>query len=198
MRDDDVFSASMMFAREPVIAGAAPNNTAAATATPMANPKTYGSRPTPASHGSAGDCHRANDIDGESADRQPQGSRERADHHAFGEELPRQAQACRAQRAPDRHFVPARSRPDQLQVGDIGTGDQQHQADRCQQDHQRRPRISREVALQGSDFQFASFGHARHGRGVRSAPGLLERLDVRAGALPGRIPGAPAPAPGTL
>ena len=56
IREEEAFNASMKFARDPVMAGAAPKTTAERSATPIPNPKTNGSRETFSSHGSSGDC----------------------------------------------------------------------------------------------------------------------------------------------
>ena len=61
---------------------------------------------------------------------------------------------------------------------------------RRQQHHQRLSRISREVTLQGIDFQFPSFGHARQRRGIQMKPGLLERLQAPSARSRGSLPDA--------
>jgi hypothetical protein len=57
--------------------------------------------------------------------------------HALGEEKSRDAEARRPERAAHGHFALAGFRSHQEQVGDVGTRDQQHDADRRQQNPQR-------------------------------------------------------------
>ena len=168
------------------MAGAAPNNTAAKSATPMVNPKTYGSRLTLASHGSAGDCHSRMASMAKSADGQPPRSRQRTNHHAFGQKLPRQPQSRPAPNAPRTATSWRRAAArTSCRLAILAQAISSTKPTAASSTDQRFSRISREVALQGNDFQFPSFGHVRQRRRVQMKPGLLERLQLRPHARQG-------------
>ena len=63
-------------------------------------------------------------------------------HDALGEQLPDDAAARAADRGADGDFPPPAGRPHQQQIGDVGAGDQQHQADGAGQHHQRLAGVS--------------------------------------------------------
>ena len=86
-----------------------------------------------------------------------------ADHrqqHAFGEQLPNQVRPCGPHRRPHRHFTRPRCSPGQQQVGDVGARDEQHEADRADQDQQRRLDAARRhlVHRAGRDGPLAAVG----------------------------------------
>ena len=68
------------------------------------------------------------------------------EQQALGQQLPHQARALRAERQADRDFAPALAGAREQQVGDVGAGDQQHDAD---DDHQDRRLLDEDVARPG-------------------------------------------------
>ena len=75
-------------------------------------------------------------------EQQPRSAAEHRQHHAFGQQLPDQPRALRAQREPDRHFSPTLRRAGEQQVRDVDARDQQHDPD---DDHQDRRELHDEV-----------------------------------------------------
>ena len=61
----------------------------------------------------------------------PSGARGQRDQHALGEQLPHDAAAAGAERRADGDFPLTHRRAREQQVGDVGAGNQQHQADRA-------------------------------------------------------------------
>jgi len=98
-------------------------------------------------------------------------------HQAFRQQLPQHVPARGPQRRPYGHLLTAIGGPRQQQVGHVHAGDQQHQRNCRQQNHQRRPQRPREPLTEP--------GHARTdsgvGRGIRArqAAGDGVHLDLR-------------------
>ena len=101
--------------------------------------------------------------------------------HAFGQQLADDAAAAGADRGADRDLALPAGGADQQQVGDVGAGDQQHEADRAEQHQQRRPHVPHELSLQRL--------RRRSRCSRRSAFGILRVCTRRP-----RAPAAPAPA----
>ena len=76
--------------------------------------------------------------DGEQQAQQAAGDRE---HQALDEQLPDELPARRAQRQPDRDLPLARKRARDEQVGHVGAGDQEDEADHAHQDDERRREV---------------------------------------------------------
>ena len=64
---------------------------------------------------------------------QPDRSAEDAEQHALHQQLPHQPLPARAERGSDRHFLLARRRPREKQVGDVGARDQEDEGHRPEQ-----------------------------------------------------------------
>src|SRR6185312_6229956 len=107
---------------------------------------------------------------------------------ALGEQLPRDPPSRRAERQPHRQLVAAGGRAGDQQVGDVGAGDQQYQADH-RQDRRQRALIAaaqgRASARRGDERQRlrqvlgASLGIQRRQR--RGANLRLQRAEQRRG-----------------
>ena len=67
------------------------------------------------------------------ANRTPSAAADERQQHALGQQLPHQPPAAGADRHPDRHLAGARRAAGELQVGDVGAGDQQQERDRAEQ-----------------------------------------------------------------
>ncbi len=78
-------------------------------------------------------------------------------HEALGRELPQEPRAAGAERAAHRHLALARGRAREEQVRDVRARDQQHEADRHEQRHERPPRVLDDVVLERHDADL----HAR-------------------------------------
>ena len=70
---------------------------------------------------------------------QSQQPAERGEDEALGEKLPHEAAPAAAERGPDRDLAVARRGARQQQVGHVRAADQQDEADRAEQHHQRGP-----------------------------------------------------------
>jgi len=108
------------------------------------------------------------------SEHQPACGTEQSEHHTLGEELPDEARRSGAQRGANRAFAATGGRTHQQQIRHVGAGDEQHQADRTEQQQQRAPAVAHH-----------HLGH-RHELGadilVRPRPNLFEtcrnRLEV--------------------
>ena len=74
----------------------------------------------------------------------------RAQHRAFGHQLPDDPCAARAERLSHRDLPLARDRAREQQVRDVRAGDQQHEADGAEEHEERRPDISRQRVSSGT------------------------------------------------
>ena len=103
---------------------------------------------------------------------QPKPAAERRQQHALGDELPHETPAAGAERAPNRHLPRATGGAAELKVRDVHADDQEHGADRREEDEKRRPRVERERVVQALE----PHAHLRVRVGIR----LLElRRDRR-------------------
>ena len=82
---------------------------------------------------------------------EPERAAREREHDRLGEELPDDARAARAERRAHRDLLAAPERPREDEVGDVGAGDQQHEADRAEQHEQRRPHVADEVLVERDD-----------------------------------------------
>ena len=112
---------------------------------------------------------------GDAADRRQQ--------HAFGQQLPDEAPAARADGQPHRELAPPRRGPRQQQVRDVRAGDQQHGADDAAEQQRDRPHL---LPLIGIALDRSARARARRAppTGSRSA---------RTSSRPWRAPRAPVP-----
>ena len=89
-----------------------------------------------------------------------------AEDERFGEKLTEQPSAAGAERDPHREFGPARRRAREQQVGHVGAGDEEHEADSAEEDEQRRTyradhqilqadRVERQPAVRIWEISFA-------------------------------------------
>src|SRR5262249_8070683 len=83
--------------------------------------------------------------------RQTQGAARHGQQQAFGQKLSDKAQPARAERRPHRDLSAARGRAAQQQVGDVGAGDQQDEANREHQRSQRGPYALNRLLLQRNE-----------------------------------------------
>ena len=72
-------------------------------------------------------------------------------HHALGEELADQAAASGADRRAHDDLAAARRGARQQQIGDVGAGDEQHEAHRAEQHEQRLPRRADDGLMERRD-----------------------------------------------
>src|SRR5262245_58562986 len=74
-----------------------------------------------------------------------------SERQIFRQQLSQHPPARRAQSGAHRQLAPPRRRPRQQQVGDVGARDQQHAADRAEQQPERSARVADQVSLQRDD-----------------------------------------------
>ena len=98
---------------------------------------------------------------------EPGGAAKQTEHEALDQQLARDLRASGAQRRPDGQLLLARLGPNQQQVGDVGAGDQHHDADHSHQHPQHGLHVADDIGLERVN--------ARHD------PCLLEGLDAQAG-----------------
>ena len=91
--------------------------------------------------------------------------------HALRKKLPEDAALARAQGAPDGHLFVARGGARKQQVGDVHAGDQQHKADRAQEDEQRTPGAARHSFVPLRHHHAPLFAELTHER-RRSSPAV--------------------------
>ena len=105
------------------------------------------------------DAGKAGRVDGEQranaerAEAEAEHAAGQRQHHALGQQLPNDAAAAGADRRADRDLALAARGAHEQQVRDVGAGDQQHKADRAQQDEQRRPDVADDLVLQQLDAE---------------------------------------------
>ena len=75
--------------------------------------------------------------------RQPEHAAGQREQDAFGQQLPDDAAASRADGRADRDLALAARRAHEQQVGDVRARDQQDEADGAEQDPERRPDVAR-------------------------------------------------------
>jgi hypothetical protein len=73
------------------------------------------------------------------------------EHETFRNELSNDAPGGRAERGANRHLTRSARGANEKQIGDVCTGDQQHESHRAQNGVQRRPQIADELVLQRLD-----------------------------------------------
>ena len=72
----------------------------------------------------------------------PSDTADEREQHAFGQQLPQQPPASGANRHPDRHLSRSRRAARQLQIGDVGAGDEQQEGDSAEQQLQAGPHLA--------------------------------------------------------
>ena len=77
--------------------------------------------------------HRVEDPDAAQGQAQPEHAADARQQDAFDQQLTHDPPAARAERHADRNLARPLCRPREQQVGDVGAGDQQHEADRAHQ-----------------------------------------------------------------
>jgi hypothetical protein len=108
-----------------------------------------------------------------------EGAAGRREHDAFCKELPHQPPPAGADREPHRHLAPARARPRQQQVGDVGARDRQHRADDPEEQPRHRDQLrplSRHVVVDPPQHEAVL-------RRVRDAQAIGRRRDRHVGRL---------------
>src|SRR5690348_15195275 len=86
-------------------------------------------------------------------DEQRETTAERGEERALREHLGEQPKARRAQRASDRHLLVARLAADEQQIGNVGAGDQQHEADGAEQREEVGTSASDQIVAEGGDVR---------------------------------------------
>ena len=95
--------------------------------------------------GSAANCAGSDAAQARHAPRreqEPGASAGQRQHHAFGQHLLHEPDACAADRHPDGELFLTAGRAGQEQRGDVRARDQQDEADRAEQHQQRRPHVA--------------------------------------------------------
>ena len=117
--------------------------------------------------------HEAHDrADRAEGEQDTQDSADEGEQHAFREELTHQLAASSANRHPDRHLPRARGPASQLQIGDVGAGDEQKERDRAEQQPQAVPHLT----ARDRDIQVVAQRRRKALSGERR--GLLERQAI--------------------
>ena len=80
------------------------------------------------------------------------------EHHALREQLADDARAAGAERAPNGNLALADRRSREQQVGDVGTGDQQHEADRGEQRQQRGTYVADQIVAERITYNARPLG----------------------------------------
>ena len=91
-----------------------------------------------------------------------------------------------AERDPDRQFTPAGLAAREEQRGDVGARNQQHEADRREEHHERGPDAADHVRLQRNEIEAPRAGAVIGGVGVRQ--GSANRGELTAGRAEGHAP----------
>jgi hypothetical protein len=121
--------------------------------TPMVNASTVPSIAMSGSRGRFAGLKAAQPLDGDGGEQQPAARAERGQREALGQQLHRDAAAARAEGDAHRELVLPRERARQHQVGDVGAGDQQDEADRSEQNPQRPPHGADHLIEQRHDLE---------------------------------------------
>ena len=95
--------------------------------------------------------HRQQRAHAERADDQAQHAADHRQQHAFGQQLPDDAAASRADGGADGDFARPAGGARQQQAGHVGAGDQQHAAYRAQQNEERGAHVAHQKLLHGLD-----------------------------------------------
>ena len=123
-------------------AGASPKRRPLNSEAAMANSSTCQSSWTSSARGKLPGQNVTNGRIPDGREQKPEHASGKPQHRAFGQTLAHQAAPARAQRHAHGQFPLARNRARQQQAGDVRAGNQQHQADRAQQQPQRGPDIA--------------------------------------------------------
>src|SRR5262249_13615185 len=91
---------------------------------------------------------RSNQTSAPEREQDSQRGAQRSQQGALGQQLTDNAPSGGAERHTHRHLLSARRSADEQQVGDIGAGNQQNQADGAQQNQQRLPYVTDKVFVQ--------------------------------------------------
>ena len=101
---------------------------------------------------------------------------ERGKHEAFREELADETETRCAERAAEGGLVAARDGAGELEVSDVGAGDEEHCGDAGEKDEKQRAVISCDVTLERLDFCMATSKKVRKGRRGPMSAGKEEDL----------------------
>ena len=85
------------------------------------------------------------------SEHQPERAADRREHERLGDDLADEDGAIGAERRPDRQLLAPRGGSPEHQVAEVGAGDQQHEADRCEQDHERTLDVAHELTVERND-----------------------------------------------
>ena len=118
-------------------------------------------------------------------DGQPRGAREQREGQALGDQLAHQAPARCARCQAHRDLVRAAAQPRVEEVCDVDAGDQQHAADRGDEDEQEAPHLGRRAGLQVGRHRDADAVSAAESRREAEllAGGRRRRIEARQQAL---------------
>ena len=135
-------SASASWPRVPYRAGTAPKTSPAPIVIASEKSSTVRSSPTSPNDGSPSGTIGHQPRDPPAGDQHAHRPADQRQHHALGQELADQSPAPGAECRAERHLPPAGGGAGELEVGDVGAGDEQDQRDEPQQDQQRRPDLA--------------------------------------------------------
>ncbi len=103
-------------------------------------------------------------------EREADGAAGEREQDAFGEQLPQDAGAARAERRADRHLLLARHRARQQQVRHVRAGDEQDEPDRAGQHQQRRAHVADDFLLERDDVEREAAVRGIHAGMLRAQP----------------------------
>ena len=127
--------------------------------------------------------HVLQQLQGDAPDHEAGGRAEERQHHAFGEQLPRDPPRRRADGRANRDLPFPGDRARQTEIGDVGAGDHQHRDHRADEHQQPRTDAADNGLLQrhGSDLAIPV---VRHGPWEEAAHACLERANLALDLLP--------------
>ena len=129
-------------------AGARPKRRPVTTATAAVKATARPSSATSAARGTACGLAARSAFRPAQARPSPSAAPASAEHHALGEELAHQPPALGAEAGAHRDLPPPPLGAGEHQVGDVGAGDEQHEADGAEQEQQRRARVAHHLLVQ--------------------------------------------------
>ena len=88
-------------------------------------------------------------------ERQSGGGAEQGEHATLGDELQEHAGASGAERDSHRDLALARFGAGEHEAGDVGAGDEQHEADGAEERDQRLPKVAEELAIERGNLHSA-------------------------------------------
>jgi hypothetical protein len=134
-------------------AGTHPNSKPAAIDTTVVNKSARASSAREIRHRLRGE----HQLEKSLSDRESGRAAEDREHHALGEQLPRDTAASRAESMANRNLAAADARARQQQIAEVRTRDQEHERDGAHEHEQLPPHAADDALLQGHDVDAGSF-----------------------------------------